>query len=227
MNLDEDIQLSTDLDVREVVVDLDKAVEFALDSRMELRQRNIDIERSYFDLERTKSQNEFRADLQLTLGIFGDNEQFSKIYETPTNNPSVGLSLNIPIFDWGERKARVQAQEVSIRSQQLELKEDQKQIRMDIRRSYRSIQTQMPRIEIARKSVENAERTYDINLERYVNGDLSGIELNQFQNQLSSKKIEYARALINYKTQLLDLKILTLFDWERQEPVSVALPAIR
>lgn len=227
MDLDEDIQLSTELDVREVVVDLEKAVEYALDSRMELRQRKINIERSYFDLERTKSQNEFRADLQLTLGIFGDNEQFSKIYETPTNNPSVGLSLNIPIFDWGERKARVQAQEVSIRSQQLELKEDQKQIRMDIRRAYRSIQTQMPRIEIARKSVENAERTYDINLERYVNGDLSGIELNQFQNQLSSKKIEYARSLINYKTQLLDLKILTLFDWERQEPVSVALPANR
>lgn len=227
MNLDEDIQLSTNLDVREVVVDLEKAVEYALDSRMELRQRQINIEQSYFDLVRTRSQNEFRADLQLTLGIFGDNEQFNKIYETPTNNPSVGLSLNIPIFDWGERKARVQAQEVSIRTQQLELREDQKQIRMDIRRAYRSIQTQMPRIDIARKSVENAERTYDINLERYVNGDLSGIELNQFQNQLSSKKIEYARALINYKTQLLDLKVLTLFDWETQQPVSIALPNYR
>jgi outer membrane protein TolC len=227
LGLDEDIQLATDLDVKEVVVDLEKAIQYALDSRMELRQRQISIEQSYFDLIRTKSQNEFRADLQLTLGIFGDNEQFSKIYDMPTNNPSVGLALNIPIFDWGERQARVQAQEVAIRSQRLDLQEDQKQISMNIRQAYRSIQTQMPRIAIAEKSVENAERTYDINLERYVNGDLSGIELQQFQNQLSTQKIEYARALINYKTQLLDLKILTLFDWEKQEPVSVALPVNR
>ncbi|PHN05182.1 TolC family protein [Flavilitoribacter nigricans] len=224
MNLDEDIQLSTDLDVREVIVDLDQAIAYALDSRMELRQRQISLEQSQFDLVRTKAQNEFRADVQLTLGIFGDNESFSRVYDNPTNNPSVGLSLNIPIFDWGERQARVQAQEVSIRTQQLELSEDQKQIRMEIRQAYRSIQTQMPRIDIAQKSVENAERTYDINLERYINGDLSGIDLERFQNQLSTQKVAYARALINYKTQLLDLKILTLYDWEKQEPVSVALP---
>ena len=111
-----------------------------------------------------------------------------------------------------------------MKSQELDLQEDQKQITMDIRRAYRSVQTQMPRIEIARKNVENAERTYDINLERYLNGDLSGIDLNQFQTQLSSKKIDLARSLINYKSQLLDLKILTLYDWEKREAVSMALP---
>lgn len=225
MDLTQDIQLSTDLEAIPVVVDLEKAIEYALNSRMELRQRKIDIEKSLFELERTKSQNEFRADLQLTLGIFGENRTLSKVYDLPTQNPSVGISFNIPLFDWGERAARIQAQEVSMKSLQLDLSEERKQIRMDIRRAYRSIQTQMPRIEIARKSVENAQRTYEINLERYVNGDLTGIQLNQFQNQLSTNKISYARALINYKTQLLDLKILTLFDWVKQEPVSVALPS--
>jgi len=224
MNLDENIQLSTDLEVTPVEVDLEKAIEYALKSRMELRQRQIDIEKAFFNLERTKADNEFRADLQLTLGIFGDNEQLSQIYQTPTRNPSVGVSVNIPIWDWGARNARIQAQEVSLRSQRLNLSEDRKQIRMDIRRAYRNIQTQMPRIEIARKNVENAERTYEINLERYLNGDLTGIDLNQFQSQLSNKKIEHARSLINYKTQLLELKILTLYDWEKNEPVSVALP---
>ena len=224
MSLDEEIRLVTALEAQAVVVDLEKAIDLAMKSRMELRQRAINIEQAQFNLTRTKSQNEFRADVQLTLGIFGDNEVFSKVYDRPTRNPSVGVSLNIPIFDWGERNARIQSQMVTIRTQQLELSEDQKQIRMDIRRAFRSVQTQMPRIEIARKSVENAERTYEINLERYVNGDLTGIDLNQFQSQLSTKKIDYARALINYKTQLLELKILTLFDWEKQQPVSIALP---
>ncbi|MEO1259813.1 MAG: TolC family protein [Bacteroidota bacterium] len=224
MNLDEEIRLLTDLEARPVVVDLDKAVDLALQSRMELRQREIDIEKSFFELERTKALNEFKADLQLTLGVFGDNENFTQIYGMPTNNPSVGLTVNIPLYDWGEQEARINAQQTTMQSQRLDLTEERKQIRMDIRRSYRNVQTQMPRIEIARKSVENAERTYEINLERYINGDLSGIELNQFQAQLSSKKVDYALALINYKNQLLELKILTLFDWEKQEPVSMVLP---
>ncbi len=223
MELDEDIQLVTELDAQEVLVDLEKAIEYALSSRLELRQRRINIAKSFFELERTKSMNEFRADVQLTLGIFGDNESFNEVYNSPTTNPSIGLSLNIPIWDWGERDERIKAVEVSMESQRLDLKDNQKQIKMDIRRAYRNVQTQMPRIEIARKNVENAERTYDINLERYLNGDLSGIDLNQFQTQLSSKKIDLARSLINYKTQLLDLKILTLYDWEKQEPVSIAL----
>ena len=224
MDLNEDIQLITELDAQEVLIDLDRAVEYALNSRMELKQRQISIAQSAFEMERVKSLNEFRADVQLTLGIFGDNENFGRVYNSPTSNPAVGLSVNIPIWDWGERNARIQSQEVSMKSQQLDLEQDKIQIRMDIRRAYRSVQTQMPRIEIARKNVENAERTYDINLERYINGDLSGIDLNQFQTQLSTKKIELARSLINYKTQLLDLKILTLYDWEKQEPVSQALP---
>lgn len=224
INLDENIQLITDLDVVEVAVNLDTAVDIALRSRMELRQRQIDIEKSFFTLQRTKAQNEFRADLELAIGLIGQDEQINRIYNTPTRSPSVGISFNIPIWDWGERTARIQAQEASMRSQEIDLQDQRVQIQLDIRRAFRNIQTQMPRIEIARKSVENAERTYEINLERYVNGDLTGIELNQFQNQLSTTRIDYARALINYKTQLLELKILTLYDWEVQEPVSIALP---
>ena len=225
MDLEENIQIVTVLDAKPVVVDLEKAIQYALDSRMELRQRKIDIDRSLFEMERIKSQNEFRADLSLTLGIFGENKQLNQIYDSPTRSPGIGVSINIPLYDWGEREARIESQEVAMKSLELDLTEEQKQIRMDIRRAFRSIQTQMPRIEIARKSVENAERTYDINLERYLNGDLTGIDLNRFQNQLSTNKISYAQALINYETQLLDLKVLTLFDWVKQEPVSVALPS--
>jgi outer membrane protein len=41
------------------------------------------------------------------------------------------------------------------------------------------------------------------------------MDLNLFQNQLSSKKIAYAQALIDYKIELLNLKVQTLYDFER------------
>lgn len=69
-------------------------------------------------------------------------------------------------------------------------------------------------IEIAKQNQKNAELTYQINLERYRNGDLTSIDLERFQNQLSEKKMNLANSLINYKLELLNLKIQSLWDFE-------------
>ncbi|WP_372650809.1 TolC family protein [Draconibacterium sp.] len=219
MDLFEDIMILADVSVNPVPVDLDKAIENGLESRMELRQREIDVETSQFDLIRTKAQNEFRGDMNLRFGITGDNNELGNIYQNPTKSPSVGISFNIPIFDWGERKARIAAAEAAIESQELNLNEEKKQIVVDIRQVYRNILNQLNQIELAKQNERNAQLTYEINLERYENGDLTGMDLNLYQNQLSSQKVALSQALINYKIELLNLKIQSLYDFEKDEAI--------
>ncbi|MGC9352307.1 MAG: TolC family protein [Mariniphaga sp.] len=219
MDLYTDFSILADVSANAVPVDLEKAIETGLASRMELRQREIDIESSQFDLIRTKSLNEFRGDLNLRLGISGDNRNLDQIFNAPTNSPSVGVSFNIPLFDWGEKKARIAAQEAAIEAQKLNYTDEQNQIIIGIRQAYRNIQNQLNQIAIAEQSQTNAQLTYEINLERYENGDLTGMDLNLYQTQLSERKIAYAQALINYKIELLNLKIQSLFDFENNEPV--------
>jgi outer membrane protein len=219
MDLYADFSILADVSANPVPVDLEKAIETGLESRMELRQREIDIESSQFDLIRTKSLNEFRGDLNLRLGISGDNRNLDQIFDAPTNSPSVGVSFNIPLFDWGEKKARIAAQEAAIESQKLNYTDEQNQIIIGIRQAFRNLQNQLNQIAIAEQSQTNAELTYEINLERYENGDLTGMDLNLYQAQLSERKIAYAQALINYKIELLNLKIQSLFDFENNEPI--------
>jgi outer membrane protein TolC len=219
MDLYTDFSILADVSANPVPVDLEKAIETGLASRMELRQREIDIESSQFDLIRTKSLNEFRGDVNLRLGISGDNRNLDQIFDAPTNSPSVGVSFNIPLFDWGEKKARIAAQEAAIESQKLNFTDQQNQIIIGIRQAYRNLQNQLNQIAIAEQSQTNAELTYEINLERYENGDLTGMDLNLYQAQLSERKIAYAQALINYKIELLNLKIQSLFDFENNEPI--------
>jgi hypothetical protein len=45
------------------------------------------------------------------------------------------------------------------------------------------------------------------------------MDLNLFQVQLSDKKMSYAQALINYKLELLNLKIQSLYDFTTNQPV--------
>jgi outer membrane protein len=219
LDLYEDILVITDVQANPVQVDLQKAIESGLSSRMELRQREIDVETSQFDMIRTKALNEFSGTMNLAYGIIGDNQDLSKIFDQPTKNPQVQLSFNIPIFDWGERKARIKAQEASIKSQELNLDEEKKQIIIDIRRVYRNLENQVNQIDIARQNERNAQLTYEINLERYQNGDLTGMDLNLYQTQLSNKKIAYAQALINYKIELLNMKVQSLYDFEKKQAI--------
>ena len=219
MDIMDEITVMTDVTMSPVVVDMKKAIDFGLSSRMELRQRAIDIENSQFDLIKTKSLNEFKGDISLSLGITGDNEKLKNIYDNPTNNPRVSVSFNIPLYDWGEKKARIKAQEAVIETQKLSETEQRKQITLDIRKVYRSLQNLVNQIDIAKQNEKNAQLTYEINLERYANGDLTSMDMNLFQTQLSQKKMSYAQSLIDYKIELLNLKIQSLFDFEKNEAI--------
>ena len=216
----DDIVVLPNINVDTVNVDIAFAIDNGLSNRMELRQREIDIEVSQFDLIQTKSLNEFRGNLGLKLGLFGDNENIGNLYENPTDNESVALSLSIPIWDWGERKARIKASEASIETSRISQEEEQNNIILGIRKVYRNLLNLQNQIVIARQSVTNAQLTYDLNLEKYRNGDLTGMDLNIFQNQLSQKQIAYTNSLISYKLELLNLKIQTLYDFEKKQPVT-------
>jgi len=222
ISLYDDILVMPNIAVDTVAVDISFAIDQGLANRMELRQRAINIESSQFDLIQTKAQNEFKGSLGLSFGLFGDNEKFKSVFDKKslTDNEEVRLSLEIPLWDWGKRKSMIKATEATIETANINLEEEQNNIILDVRKVYRNLLNLQNQIEIARQSVTNAQLTYDLNLEKYKNGDLTGMDLNIYQNQLSEKQLTYTNSLISYKLELLNLKIQTLYDFEKKEAVS-------
>ena len=219
-SLYDDIVVIPDISVDTIDVDIAFAIDHGLANRMELRQREIDIENSEFTLIQTKALNEFYGNLNLSIGLFGDNEILGDIYSSPTDNQQVSLSLSIPLWDWGERKSRIKAAEASIESQKISYEQEENDIIINIRKVYRNLTNLKNQIEIARQNVKNAQLTYELNLEKYENGDLTGMDLNIYQNQLSEKQLSLTNAIISYKLELLNLKIQTLYDFENKESVT-------
>lgn len=215
MPLNEEFDIVADTAFTKVTVNLDKAIVNGLETRMELKQRKINIENSLNELTRAKSTNEFAGNLDLSVGLFGENAKFPNVYDRPTSNPRVEVKLNIPLYDWGERKSRIKAAEAGIKIQEINMASERTNIEIDIRKSYRNLLNLDMQIEIDKQNERNAQLTYEINLERYKNGDLTGMDLNLFQNQLSEKKMNLTNSLISYKLELLNLKIQSLWDFEK------------
>lgn len=214
ISLYEDIAVKTDIQYIPVVINLEKAIQNGLSQRLELTQRQIDLNNARFDLIETSSVNEFRGNVGLSVGVMGNNEKLRNVYDKPTKSPQIGVTFSIPIFDWGERRAKIRAAELAVESREIDKKSLEDDITINIRKTYRNLQNLNQQIEIAKQNQKNAELTYQINLERYRNGDLTSIDLERFQNQLSEKKMNLANSLINYKLELLNLKIQSLWDFE-------------
>ena len=219
LSLYDHITVTADISHQPVEIDLQKALDNGLKDRMEIRQRQIDVENAKYNLVKAAATNEFRGDIAISYGVTGTDEQFNEMFDSPTKNQAISLEFNIPLIDWGRKKSTVKAYKAMIESSELSLEEEKKDITIEIRRAYRNLKNLVNQIEIAEQNVRNAQLTYDINLERYKNGDLTSMDLNLIQNQLSQAKLDKISALINYKTELLNMKVLSLWDFQKNQRV--------
>ena len=129
------------------------------------------------------------------------------------------LSVLLFLYSIGGKRARIKAQKVAQQINELEFHEEKVDIELNIRQVWRSLENLRTQIKIAEQNVQNAQLTYDLNQTRYREGDITGMEMSQFQTQLSNKKITYTQALINYRIELLNLKILSLYDFDKNIPI--------
>jgi outer membrane protein TolC len=195
MLLNDSIKVIATINVNPILINLEDAINKGLASRMELRQREIDIELADLQMIQTKSLNEFRGDVSLSIGIIGDHERFGNIYDNPTQNPRIAISFAVPIFDWGEKKARVQAQKTAQTIAKLQQQDEKIDIELNIRQAWRRLENLRTQIDIADKSVRNAQLTYDLNLTRYREGDVTGMEISLLQSLLASMIISFSQTL--------------------------------
>jgi outer membrane protein TolC len=210
----DEISIVADVTYMPVEIDLKKAIEHGLKYRMEIRQSQIYIKNAENDLIETSSNNEFKGNLNFSYGSIGMNEAFSNLYDSPDKDQQFRVTLEVPLWDWGEKKSMIEASKATIDSRKLDLENEKDDIMIGIRETYRNLQNQVTQIEIADQNVRLSKLTYEINLERYKNGDLTSKDLNDYQNQLSREKNLKISALIQYKMYVLQMKIESLWDFE-------------
>ena len=215
--LDIDISILPNIQIDPVQVDVNQAVKYALDQRMEIRQQQIAIEEGIFSLIEAKDNNKFKGSISARVGLMGQGDKFNGAFSKPDDNETIGVTLTVPLWDWGARKANIRSSELSNENTEISKAEERKSIMLDVRQLCRELPKLLRQIDIARQTVSNAERTYDINVEKYRNGALTGMELKNQQTQLTDAKNALTDAIISYKLRLLDLKIQTLWDFQNNK----------
>lgn len=231
IELTDSVILSDELKYTVVVVDEDKAVEYALKNRTELRDQDIAIEQQQMAIRQRKADGMIRgyfdAYVQKTGTSMDDisTSYINTLHTSATDfmdrpiNYGVGITLSVPLLDWGENRARVRAAEARQRQNYLAKEELERSIETETRNSVAQLNNNLKRLQLLEKNVVIAEKSFDITLQRFSDGDIDSQTLALERNRLNSAYRNHLSAYIAYQLSLSDIMRKTLYDFEKDQPL--------
>ena len=227
MELKDSIVIKTDLDYKTVNVDAEKAVSLALENRLELKEDEINIELNNMEIKRRKAEGRINGDISFNYEFKGVNQDARSLpVETTLSNTwndlqrrpgnlGVGLTISIPLIDWGENRARVRSAEATLNQNLIQLSGDKISIERDVRTTVNRLQSNLRRLQLLEKTVVIAEKSFEISRQRYSNGDIDSQAMALERERLNTAYVTRLDAFINYKLFLADIMRKTFYDFER------------
>lgn len=121
---------------------------------------------------------------------------------------SVGLSVNIPIFNGGSLKANYERSILNVQSLKLQKVLDDQTLKQNIFQAYNSVLIALEKFNASKKSVEASQLTYDYAKKRFDVGMLGTFDLITTQNNLLRAKLENSISRFDY---VFKMKVLEFY----------------
>jgi len=234
LDLKDSIIIEGTLEYAEVLVDVNKAVDLALENRNELKEYEIQIELSEMEIKRRKAAGRIQGDILVNYDLIGTNKSLLTVplgtsfqdswynLQDRPGNFNAALTISIPLIDWGENKARVNAARASLEQNMLQMKGEKISIEREIRNLIGQLNSSQRRLVLLEKSVVVAEKSFEISRERYANGEIDSQAIALERERLNNAYISRLESYIAYKLLLSDLMRKTFYDFENDRPLAGA-----
>jgi len=209
--LDNEINLSED--INELIVKFDaestsEDVSIDPSKRSEFQLLNTTQELNQLDLKRNKAGYlpnvgafaSFQESLQRT-NLF-DNDQTGFL---PTG--VVGFKINVPIYDGGEKSAKIQKVKLNIEKIDLQKDEFTRGMTLQVKNAQVAMSNAKRNLKNRNKALEITQSIYDRTKIKFTEGVGSSVEVTQAENTLYQAQAEVISALYDLLTAKVDLDI--------------------
>ena len=231
LTMEDSVLIQNEMKYAPVVVNMDQAVELAMENRLELRESEIRIELQEMEIKRRKAEGRISGDILLNYNFIGVDKSdrsipigttFDNTWQNLTSRPGsfgVGVTASIPILDWGENRARVNYAQSSLAQSRLQLDGTRVSIDREIRTLVDRLHNSLRGLAMMEKSVIVAEKSFEISRDRYANGEIDSQAMALERERLNTAYTTRLNSYISYKLSLSDLMRKTFFDFETNKPV--------
>lgn len=229
IGLNDEVILKSDLNYKIVIVEPDEAVRLALENRTEIRDQEIQLIFQKFNIKEQKAAGMVKAQLEAYYKKTGISSQYSSVdymnsirnsFTDFSNRPAdfgVGLTISIPILDWGQNRALVRAAQANLTKYEYEKMEIERNIETSVRNLVATLNSNLKRLQLLEKNVSVAEKSFDITLQRFSDGDIDSQALSLERTRLNNAYRSHLDAYITYQVSLIQLTRDTFYDFEKGE----------
>lgn len=221
LNLQPSDSISVDatVDVQPIEIDIDRAVEFARTLAPRLQRLRIQRREREINLDEVRGRNAFQVDLEFTYGREMRDPRFVNILQDPENTYTIDVNASIPIWDWGERDARIEASRVNLRRSALQIEEAEAEIVSDVENEVQDVLELQSRALTMQENLSLAEDISAQTLEQYGAGSLSALDLLQTLRREVDTADNLLEAYVGWRRSIQQLQELTYYDFEFGTPV--------
>lgn len=202
------------------LVEVDQAVAYALEQNSAI----LDQQRQLLEANRRVAQQRasggISADLRANLGYDKNTPEWNDLYQAPFGDQrGVALSFQIPVVDWGQRRGQMQM----ARSERNVAEASVNQARIDFEQrvliQVMEFNMQKEVMEIVAKADTVAQLGYNVTKQRFIIGKVDIIKLNTARNAQDAARRNFIGSLANYWSAYYNLRRLTLFNFEQNQPL--------
>jgi outer membrane protein len=122
-----------------------------------------------------------------------------------TDTSSVGLQVNVPVFEGFARRHLVQSAEAESHLRTAELKRVIQQVTLEVWKNYHALKSERENLRASEELVANSREAFEVAQGRYNAGVGNIIELLNAQNAWSNAKQQYIKSLSAWRTARLKL----------------------
>ena len=160
------------------------------------------------DLKQAKSRNYPYLKLNAGYGYVQNRYEYNAYRQQNQLGSNLGLTLGFTLFDGFNRSREQTNARIEIENKQLANEELLLSIESDFSNIWMAYENNMQLTTLERENLSNAVENYEIAIERYKLGDLSGIELREAQNSLLEAEERLVQA--QYNTKLCEISLLQI-----------------
>jgi outer membrane protein TolC len=187
-----------------------------------IRRRQLEAE---YEVAKAKG-NLRQINLFAQIGFTGADRTFQGAYHPLKDNQIIEIGFQIPILDWGKRRGKVKVAKSNQEVTQSRLRQETMNFNQNLFILVEQFNNQRAQLDIANEADAIAQKRYHTNVETFMIGRISTLDLNDAQVSKDEARQKHIRELYYYWSYYYQLRSLTLWDFEKNTNIDADFEAI-
>lgn len=215
-------------DLEIVIPDTIPSLDLQFDNVLQLAKENnpqiLNFQRQLMEADRdvaqARAERGLNANLYASFGLTQRATELKDAYIDPLDQQSFRVGITIPILDWGLGRGKVKMAQSNREVVRTTVDQALTDFEQDVFLKVMQFNRQDDQVKIARKADLVSQNRYEVTKQRFLIGKIDVLTLNVAQSERDQAKQRYINTLSNFWQYYYQMRKLTLFDIEKNQPIT-------